>query len=272
MKPARTATILRRTAAPTNRSTSSAIRSSSTDVILFDFNDALVAYASFPLLQRLAQFINAHPEITKVSNRRARRRRREPDYNSASARRAPTRCATCSCTSASGRQADGDGGTGKSGRLTRPRRGRAAEESPGRVHRRASAHRRRRGEVSDVEASTHGRFRVGRRLRRRRGGEWVRHRRLRRRWRVRRDARAVRAHLRELEQRSRQLRRVRQLVRTGRRLRRRNVRRNARRLDRWARRWSRAVRRDGVVGRHDRGEPQRRRQRQQRSRHARRRR
>jgi OmpA-OmpF porin, OOP family len=37
------------------------------DVILFDFNNALVAYASFPLLQRLAKFIEAHPEIVKVS-------------------------------------------------------------------------------------------------------------------------------------------------------------------------------------------------------------
>jgi OOP family OmpA-OmpF porin len=37
------------------------------DVILFEFNNALVANASFPLLQRLAKFIEAHPEIVKVS-------------------------------------------------------------------------------------------------------------------------------------------------------------------------------------------------------------
>jgi OOP family OmpA-OmpF porin len=37
------------------------------DVILFEFNNALVAYASFPLLQRLAKFIEAHPEIVRVS-------------------------------------------------------------------------------------------------------------------------------------------------------------------------------------------------------------
>ena len=37
------------------------------DIILFGFNNALVANASFPLLQRLARFINTHPEIVKVS-------------------------------------------------------------------------------------------------------------------------------------------------------------------------------------------------------------
>jgi len=37
------------------------------DVILFEFNVGRVRHYSFPLVKRLAEFINAHPEITLVS-------------------------------------------------------------------------------------------------------------------------------------------------------------------------------------------------------------